>query len=334
MATSHEAYRVEQRRKRIERTLPEPLGEAAIAATSYVRREMTDVSLRLALVQAALRMSIDGKTRATATEVTDWAREEAGNWILPSVAGQVFSALGVRRVSVHGQRRLVLEFDQLKLLHEELVERFEEIKPRAEEASKSFDQLMEQVQGLEERVQLIHTRADREKYLRDFIVKYEQNLRRFADLERRYQLFEAQAKRCEQLESEMEGLSQRVKDLPILEGRRQELQARLDKHGAAEIEIKEREQALGREVYHLRHRQALVNIQELEERSETKRRELEEEVRDRRNQLDQEVGERKQQLDQETRERRKTLKYLDKQINSRRSLLDRVLRKEKDEEAS
>jgi DNA repair exonuclease SbcCD ATPase subunit len=319
VATPYKEYLQLQRRRRIEQTLPSPLGEKAIAGTSLVRAEMTDISLRLVLVQSALGMSLDGKTRATATEVVDRAEEEADSLVLASTAGQVFSAMGVRRVSVHGQRRLVLEFDQLKALHDELVQQFEEIKPKAEEAAERFEGLMENVQELEERVERIYHKAAREKYLREFIVEYERNPRTLADLEKRYQSLEAQARRRDQLEAGMEGLSQRAKDLPSLEEGRQHLQAKLDEHkkeegklAALEKDITEREGALGSRLLGLKRRLALVELTELEETVKTRRREL----------------------DQETRERRKALRDLDRQIRSQRSLLDRILGREKDEDGA
>ena len=325
MATEHRAHLQVQREKRIERTLPDPLGEQAIAATSYVWSEMTDISLRLALVQAALGMSVDGRTRATVTEVMDRAIEEAEKWIIPSVAGQVFSALGVRRVSVHGQSRLVLEFDQLKRLHEGLVERFERIKPRAEEAAQSFAHLRDQVQGLEDRVDRIRSLARREKELREFIIKYQRDDRSMADLERRYKHYESQDRRRGQLEKESKELSRRAKDLPSLEEKSRELQTRVERHEAEEEKadaqekgIRNREKALGSRLHGLRRRLAVVDLAEMEEAAKTKTRELEE---------------RKKQLEQEAGERRKVLKDLDRQIKSRRSLLDRVLGREENQDA-
>ena len=102
-----EAYkqlRLRQREARIAATLPATIGEDAITATAPIWEMTTGLSTRLGLVQTALSMVLEGRTRATVTEVTDRASDDFEVFILPSVGGQIFSDLGVRRVSVHGQR--------------------------------------------------------------------------------------------------------------------------------------------------------------------------------------------------------------------------------------
>jgi DNA repair exonuclease SbcCD ATPase subunit len=322
-------YLQKKRQERIERSLPKPLGEKVIAATANVRREMTDISLRLALVQAALRMSMDGRTRATVTEVVDRAKEEVDNiWILPSTAGQAFSVLGFRRVNVHGERRLVLDFGQLRKIHDGLVRQFEKIKPRVEEAAERFDRLTEQVKGLEDRMDLIYSNARQEKFLREFILKHEQTPRTTANLERQYQLLKAQAQRRDQLEAACKQYEGKLDDLKPLEERWKKLKSAVDRHEAErqklrsqEMELTENEKRLGSRLGEYKQRLRTVEIAELDE-----------EVKRRRTELDDETKTRRKELDEELRGRREELDQVLKQLGEKKTLLTRMFGKQREGE--
>ena len=113
----------------------------------------TGLSTRLGLVQTALSMVLEGRTSRAA--------DDFEVFILPSVGGQIFSDLGVRRVSVHGQRRLILEAESLQAVHDDLLGQMERLKPQVEAAAEKFERSTETVQVLEGRMSRIYQRASR-----------------------------------------------------------------------------------------------------------------------------------------------------------------------------
>ena len=207
-----EAYkqlRLRQREARIAATLPATIGEDAITATAPIREMTTGLSTRLGLVQTALSMVLEGRTRATVTEVTDRAADDFEVFILPSVGGQIFSDLGVRRVSVHGQRRLILEAESLQAVHDDLLGQMERLKPQVEAAAEKFERSTETVQVLEGRMSRIYQRASHEKELRAFIIKYEQEGRGANEWQSRYDGLKARIQRGEELKAACQELDQR-----------------------------------------------------------------------------------------------------------------------------
>ena len=201
MTQGYKEYIRVQREKRIEATLPAPMGEEATAALGPIKQETTDLANRLGLVQAGLAMAAAGKTRATVSQVADMALNEYGVLVMPSVAGQIFSEFGVRRVSVHGERRLVLQAEQLKPLHDDLSADIERLQPQIEEATKRFEGLAERVNELRVRVCQIRHKAELDKKLREFIVKYERDPRTMASLEQQCRAVSAKMDRGDKQEA-------------------------------------------------------------------------------------------------------------------------------------
>ncbi len=171
MTSSYKELLRVRREKRIEASLPAPLGKKAIDEIGWIKEMALDLSIKLGLLQVCLRLAAEGKTRATVAIVTAKTETDYGVSVLPSVAGQIFSEMGVRRVSVHGQRRLVIDAAQLQPIHGKLVEEMEELRPQVEEAERKFAALSENVKTLLSRASSILAKAREERMLRDYIVK-------------------------------------------------------------------------------------------------------------------------------------------------------------------
>ena len=171
MTSSYKELVRVRRQQRIEASLPAPLGDKAIAAIEWVTDKASDLSIKIGLLQVCLRLAAEGTTRAMVAEVTTRVGEDYGVWVLPSVAGQIFSELGVRRVSVHGQRRLVIDAAQLQPIHDELIREIEKLRPHIDEAERKFVALSENVETLRSRAYSILARANEERTLRDYIIK-------------------------------------------------------------------------------------------------------------------------------------------------------------------
>ncbi len=173
MPNSHKELLRLRREKRIEASLPAPLGDNAIVAIEWVKDKASDLAIRIGLLQVCLRLAAEGTTRAMVAEVTERVGEDYGVWVLPSVAGQIFSEFGVRRVSVHGQRRLVIDASELQPIHNKLVKEIEELRPHIDEAERKFAALSENVETLRSRAYSIYVNARQEGSLREYIVTNE-----------------------------------------------------------------------------------------------------------------------------------------------------------------
>jgi len=312
-------YRRRQREARIAATLPAPMGEEAITTTEPIREMTTGLSTRLALVQTALSMVLEGRTRATVTEVIDRAADEFEAFILPSVAGQVFSELGVRRVAVHGQRRLVLDPERLQEIHDDLAEQLEKLKPQVEAAAERFERLNETVQVLEGRMNGIYRRARREKELREFVIKYEREGRQAGEWEQRYEGLTARMQRAEELKAACGELETKIEELGSPAERQKELEAKLREHESRIEELDKREEDLGRSARDLDRREA--DLEKKEAELDVRERALlgrffKYDVRE----GVVEIGEVKKEL----KERKKELRKLGRELGEKRGMLNRL----------
>ena len=272
-----EAYkqlRLRQREARIAATLPATIGEDAITATAPIREMTTGLSTRLGLVQTALSMVLEGRTRATVTEVTDRAADDFEVFILPSVGGQIFSDLGVRRVSVHGQRRLILEAESLQAVHDDLVGQMERLKPQVEAAAEKFERSTETVQVLEGRMSRIYQRASHEKELRAFIIKYEQEGRVANEWQSRYDGLKARIQRGEELKAACQELEAKIAELGSPEEMQKVLEEKLRDHESRMEELDQRERALLGRFFKYDVREGVVETGEVKKELKERKKEL------------------------------------------------------------
>ena len=302
------------RERRIAATLPAPMGEEAIAATEHIKSETTDLASRLALVQAGLAMATAGKTRATVSEVVNLALKDYGVLVMPSVAGQIFSEVGVRRVSVHGERRLVLQAEQLKPLHDDLSADLVSLQLQIEEATERFEGLADQVTDLAARVRSIRQHAERERELRAFIMKYQKDARTIARIEQEYQAAKGRMDLQEKLSAYIQETTKKLKKLPGLEEKAKELAAKVEQHEADEQDLVEREDELAKRKASLdRREQALLG--------QHRRFDIREGVIE------------TAELEKQLKEKRKELDGVLRQLGEKKGLLGRVLGKGKGEVA-
>ena len=317
-----EAYkqlRLRQREARIAATLPATIGEDAITATAPIREMTTGLSTRLGLVQTALSMVLEGRARATVTEVTDRAADDFEVFILPSVGGQIFSDLGVRRVSVHGQRRLILEAESLQAVHDDLVGQMERLKPQVEAAAEKFERSTETVQVLEGRMSRIYQRASHEKELRAFIIKYEQEGRGANEWQSRYDGLKARIQRGEELKAACQELEAKIAELGSPEEMQKVLEEKLRDHESRMEELAKRDEALEKSGRDVDRKEAALEkkLEELDQRERALLgRFFKYDVRE----GVVETGEVKKEL----KERKKELARLDRELGKKRGMLARL----------
>ena len=118
-------------------------------AGNQASNRLHEVTIELALVQAACILALEGIARATAKQVTDKATYIYKVELIPSFTGQLFSSLGIRTVTSHGKSRFVLEYEHLEKVRDTIVTRIEEAKIKLEEAMEKFQDLPNRVKKLQ-----------------------------------------------------------------------------------------------------------------------------------------------------------------------------------------
>ncbi len=255
---------------------------------TILHRSIGSLSEKMLVVQAALVMALEGKTRATATEITDRALADYEGYVQPSVVGQLASLLHIRRVTSHGRSRLVLDKTQLETLQADLAARVEAMGPEIEKALASFKALAVRVTDLEVRVSRVKDMARREPEMKKYLRDRQRVIMHLSIIERSYQDLKAKVDRMGQFEKACAELQETVKDLPSLEGRWTELREKTDGHqaekdriareeerlSAAEKRLDDREQTLKERNRRYRVRHGLVELGEITTEIGERRKEL------------------------------------------------------------
>ncbi len=266
---------------------------------SMASRALTNFKLLLCLVQSALTLNEQGFTRASAGQITELAINDYGIECTPSITGQLFSVLGIGKVTIHGKRRFVLDKERLKELHERYSLRCREQASKLEACLTTFNELPNQVDALQKRWQSIIALKKKE---REIIQAINGNREEIAKLERlqdqaeRYKQqanqLKGQTQELEQLEKEVNELATKLKKLPDLTERKKKLEESIKDYQNQERAIASTEESLAVRLNQLKQRKKWLTLVQLEEEVKTARQEL---------------------------------RGLDKQLSLKRSLLDKIL---------
>ena len=246
------------------------------------------LNLTLSLVQAACALALEGTSRASVTAVVRRAQEDTGVQVMPSMAGQIFSSVGVRTVTSHGRNRLVLDAEELRPLWDRMAARWEEVSPQVEQYLSQFGELAERVEKLEARRQAVLNMIARDKSNREFLKKREIWVIEAQSWERSAQKLRETVARCARLKEECEELRKQVKTLPKLEKRQEGLEAKLAEYREEDEALQHREKELGEALENVRRRLHHLRTWELDravEKAEAELEALNEQLRDKRGRL-------------------------------------------------
>lgn len=240
-----------------------------------VLKGLAELKVRLALVQAASLLAMEGTSRASVLAVAERAAQEYGVEVTPSEAGQTFTALGIESTLSHGKRRLALDVTRLQALQERLEGEVEEAAARVAAAVTRFGNVADRVRELEVQLAVAYRLQQREHEVRGYLRETD-GLRREAALwEQRYQQAKADVEDVEQRKAACADLDKKVKALPRLEERKTALEQRLKDAEAQQEEITKQEQALAQRVARLKERAGWVSLAQLEQAIAQDRQELE-----------------------------------------------------------
>lgn len=268
-----------------ERTVdPDPSSEQeeqTILSARLIASRLGPLATRIHIVHTALILATEGNTRATVSAITRRVGDDYEQYVLPSVAGRLFSEMGIRRVTSHGQNRLVLDQQQLEGIRQRLMARLEEIEPRVEEAISNFADVSEKVDELEIELARFIAQAKRAKEVRIYLQENRRAVAQSSRLESNYERMKSQLKRNEQMDAACAEMEERLKAGADMARKRAELEQSIERLEEEETDVDVRgrdlartEQRLERKIRDLSRRQSVVDLVELEETIGEKRKEL------------------------------------------------------------
>jgi chromosome segregation ATPase len=269
---------------------------------------LTELKLRLVLLQAAYILAIEGTNRATAQEISNKAMQDYGFDITPSFTGQVFSGLGIPTATTHGKRRFVLKADQLEKIREDLTTQCKKTQAKLQAAIKGFKDLPGKVDSLQKEWANIRALRNREQELIRAINTDRQNPPDIDYLEAEYRKIQQRDERIATMKQEISTLNQKEKTLASLDEKKKYIETRItaQEKKAGELAQKERE----------------ITLQEQEtDRQFTFLSKRIEKLAGKTGWVDLST------LKQKVEEARKELDQVLKQLGEKRTLLDKLLRR-------
>ena len=256
---------------------------------SEALRGLNNLKIQLSLVQAACLLSLEGTTRATATQIVEKAITEYSIEATASYTGQVLSNLGINTATSHGKSRFILDCEQLEPIRNELAVKCQELAARLEAAEETFRTLPDQILTLEARWKNILRLRAQERELRATINEERKTPDQRPALEAELNTLREQALRIQNLKEECRTLSTKVKSLASLEEKKKSLEAAVAQYQTAEREIAVKEDHLKQRIARLRERNKWATLANLEEAIISARQELDK--------LSQQLGEKRSLLD-------------------------------------
>lgn len=277
-------------------------------AGNQASNRLHEVTLELALIQAACIIALEGITRATAKQVTDKAKDIYNVELIPSFTGQLFSSLGIPSVTSHGKSRFVLDYESLEKVRDSIVTRCEEASVKLEAAIEKFQDLPRRVEVLQKTWKDTQAMRARERELIRLINEDRQKPSNLYYLESEADKLRVKAAQVNEIQNECRRLTVKIKKLPSLQEKRKELKAKIAEYEekennlASKMEkvvdkekrISARETELSQRIIKLQKRTGWVELATIEGAIESSKKELD---------------------------------ILQKQLGEKRSLLDKLLRR-------
>jgi chromosome segregation ATPase len=256
---------------------------------SSVNHKLESQKNTLALIQAADILSLEGYSRASASEVAARAAREFNISVTPAAVGQSFSELSIRKVTIHGKSCFVLDHNQLKSIHEQIAGQCQEAIQKLQSIVTTYQELPSRIEALHEHWRNILQLQSRQRELEKLIIDNQDQVVKTANLQKKWEQLQSEAQKAVELGSQCQSLTQKIKELPEMTQRKTALQARIDKYYMEEKEIASREVQLANAIRQLQSRTAWVDLATLLQAVQNTKQELD--------QLARQLGEKRSLLD-------------------------------------
>jgi hypothetical protein len=230
----------------------------------------------MGLVTAALAMSLQGQTRATAGEVAERASKDFETDATASEAGRVFSQMHLATATTHGKTRLVLDAEQLKSIREKVAEQCRECERELKAALDDFRDGAMTIKALQDQWKEIVRMRAMERELSEKIQQERKIPSKLPYLENEAAKLLAVAEKVDTLQKDCKEMEKKIAALPSLQEREVSLQAVISQYKEEEREVAAAEARLGLALTQLKERNAWVTFLDLEHNINKKKAELEE----------------------------------------------------------
>jgi DNA repair exonuclease SbcCD ATPase subunit len=230
---------------------------------SSANRSLNTLKIVLSLVQTACLLVKEGIDRISAGELVERLPKESNFNLTPSEAGQILIELGIEKSITRGKSRFILKQDQLKEVRQRISGQCNEQMNNLESLIKEYKTLPSQIQTLQQDWQKILQMDTRKKELIKAINENQGKVSNVGYLENQWKEIQAEGKRIATLEQEIKSLTTKIKELPSLEQKKASLEEAIRKYNAQESQLSQREASLGRSLQQFKERNAWVDLQTL-----------------------------------------------------------------------
>jgi DNA repair exonuclease SbcCD ATPase subunit len=259
--------------------------------------DLDESKTALALIQAAGLLAQAGVRRISARDLAEKINLDSGIALTPSQVGIFLNKMGMPKYLLHGKRRFALDSDQLESIRQTLATQCQERMQQLRDSTEKYQELPDQIQALEDDYQKIQGLRSRELELNQLIAEHQPQTAKVNELEKRWQSLQKEANKVIDLEKEIPVLGQKILELPFLLARKATLEKSLQTYQEEEKVLAAKEAQLAALLNNLKERYAWMDLATLLYNIQLKKQELEE---------------------------------LNKQIDDKRSFLDKLLNRHKE----
>jgi hypothetical protein len=238
--------------------------------------DLDESKTALSLIQAAGLLAQSGVRRISATELLEKINLDSSSALTPSQVGIFLHKMGLKKYFLHGRRRFALDSAQLETIRLTLAAQCEERMHKLQDSIDKYQELPDQIQALEDEVKDIPRLEARQRELTQLIAASQPQAAKINDLERQWQGLQQQVKRVNELEQACQELALKIFKLPFLLARKTSLEKGLQDYQNDEKMLTEKEAQLSASFDNLHERFARVDLATLQYNIQLKKQELEE----------------------------------------------------------
>jgi hypothetical protein len=260
--------------------------------------DLDELKTALSLIQAAGLLAQAGVRRISARELLEKIDSDSTITLTPIQVGIFLNKMGLPKYFLHGRSRFALDPVQLDTIRQTLATQCQERMLLLQDSTEKYQELPNQIQALEDDYQKIQGLRSREQELNQLIAEQQPQAAKVNELEKRWQSLQKEATKVSELDKACQELSMKVIALPFLSARKTSLEKSLQTYQEEEKVLAAKETHLAALLNNLKERYAWMDLDTLLSNIQRKKQELAE---------------------------------LTKQIDDKRSFLDKLLNRHKEE---
>ena len=246
----------------------------AVPGTS-VTANLEDQKTALLLVQAACLLAQAGVTRLSAGELVEKISPDSTITLTPIQVGMFLIKLGLKKYQTHGKSRFALDPLQLETIRQTIAAQCEEQMQKLQSLEEKYKILPDKIRALQDDVKQLHLLESRQRELNQLIAENQPQLAKVNELERRWQNLQRESNRVIELEKACQVLTRKMAELPSLSARKTTLEEGLRACQDDEKLLAGKEAHLASSLSNLKERAAWVDLATIQNYIQLKKQELE-----------------------------------------------------------